>query len=103
SIHTHSPLSPLSPYTTLFRSPHAELHVWDHATSGDGRWGHDGTVQRGDGGGARRGDLPLPLRMLHQRIVGRAERVRARGGDRGRSEEHTSELQSHLKLVCRLL
>src|SRR5260370_15556642 len=25
------------------------------------------------------------------------------GGDRGRSEEHTSELQSHLNLVCRLL
>src|SRR5260370_10627550 len=24
-------------------------------------------------------------------------------GDRGRSEEHTSELQSHLNLVCRLL
>src|SRR5260370_7995712 len=25
------------------------------------------------------------------------------GGDGGRSEEHTSELQSHLNLVCRLL
>src|SRR4029434_705969 len=25
------------------------------------------------------------------------------GGDTGRSEEHTSELQSHLNLVCRLL
>src|SRR6266571_7303512 len=24
-------------------------------------------------------------------------------GDRGRSEEHTSELQSHVNLVCRLL
>src|SRR5260370_23802454 len=32
-------------------------------------------------------------------------RVRARGRCRGstRSEEHTSELQSHLNLVCRLL
>src|SRR5207237_10745471 len=28
---------------------------------------------------------------------------RARGGDFSRSEEHTSELQSHLNLVCRLL
>src|SRR5207237_5397487 len=27
----------------------------------------------------------------------------SRAGDRGRSEEHTSELQSHLNLVCRLL
>src|SRR5260370_13980639 len=27
----------------------------------------------------------------------------AAGGARGRSEEHTSELQSHLNLVCRLL
>src|SRR5260370_7148914 len=26
-----------------------------------------------------------------------------RGGHGGRSEEHTSELQSHLNLVCRLL
>src|SRR5260370_32641512 len=28
---------------------------------------------------------------------------RARTASRGRSEEHTSELQSHLNLVCRLL
>src|SRR6266571_7469741 len=28
---------------------------------------------------------------------------RDRGWRRGRSEEHTSELQSHVKLVCRLL
>src|SRR5690242_20842105 len=26
-----------------------------------------------------------------------------RGGDHSRSEEHTSELQSHVNLVCRLL
>src|SRR5687768_18083618 len=30
-------------------------------------------------------------------------RRRRRGPDRGRSEEHTSELQSRLHLVCRLL
>src|SRR5260370_39661183 len=30
-------------------------------------------------------------------------RGRARPGHLGRSEEHTSELQSHLNLVCRLL
>src|SRR5438034_6378991 len=33
--------------------------------------------------------------------AGRARTVRARA--RGRSEEHTSELQSHSDLVCRLL
>src|SRR5690242_21618628 len=30
-------------------------------------------------------------------------RSRAAGGGRPRSEEHTSELQSHVNLVCRLL
>src|SRR6266480_5390860 len=28
---------------------------------------------------------------------------RRRGGEQARSEEHTSELQSHVNLVCRLL
>src|SRR5260370_18195692 len=36
-----------------------------------------------------------PARLLDQR--------RQAGGERARSEEHTSELQSHLNLVCRLL
>src|SRR5260370_21923510 len=40
-------------------------------------------------------------------IADRLRRMRAQkdraGGDRRRSEEHTSELQSHLNLVCRLL
>src|SRR6266511_5297845 len=35
--------------------------------------------------------------------VARAGSVRARGGGHGRSEEHTSELQSRENLVCRLL
>src|SRR5690242_20805153 len=32
-----------------------------------------------------------------------AARARRRGRPRSRSEEHTSELQSHVNLVCRLL
>src|SRR4051812_49970608 len=32
-----------------------------------------------------------------------AVRENAQHGERGRSEEHTSELQSHVNLVCRLL
>src|SRR2546430_15477182 len=42
-------------------------------------------------------DEPLP------RAVDRADLPRARVGQRRRSEEHTSELQSQSNLVCRLL
>src|SRR5437667_3488611 len=67
------PRSTLFPYTTLFRS------------SGDGRRGtalrpHDQS-SRGDGRWLGAGAQPSPVR----------------------SEEHTSELQSHHDLVCRLL
>src|SRR2546422_6840197 len=75
------PRSTLFPYTTLFRSvrsrrgePRADL----------------GSAERRDAVGHRGG---LRLR------AGRRLRQRARG----RSEEHTSELQSRLHLVCRLL
>src|SRR5690242_21147473 len=77
------PRSTLFPYTTLFRS---EAHPCGlQLRVADGR-------DRGDGTGGR-GQHHLPLG--------------ARGGRRrpagGRSEEHTSELQSHVNLVCRLL
>src|SRR3712207_8846261 len=85
------PRSTLFPYTTLFRSV------------------------RG-GRGVRRLRVLLPLRRLLQvprpqlRLRGRQDPVRrvAGGGRgvarrRGRSEEHTSELQSRQYLVCRLL
>src|SRR5688572_31013004 len=71
------PRSTLFPYTTLFRSvPGPRPRHRDRAVGSD------------DGG--RRGD----------RAVGRR---RARRGERLRSEEHTSELQSQSNLVCRLL
>src|SRR2546422_3522022 len=72
------PRSTLFPYTTLFRS---QARV---------------RVQRV---GVHLGGLQQHLHVLH-----RAEP--ARQGARpapGRSEEHTSELQSRLHLVCRLL
>src|SRR5687768_18240146 len=86
------PRSTLFPYTTLFRSAGAlvlgdaaggqlhdrPLYVGEHGV-GDGA----------DGGGDRIGEL------------GRGCDLRAL--DRHRSEEHTSELQSRLHLVCRLL
>src|SRR2546429_2587757 len=79
------PRSTLFPYTTLFRSPPAHarqgLHVPD-------------LIHRQTGG----------LEVFERPLV-------VNGGVRGerlemlerRSEEHTSELQSRLHLVCRLL
>src|SRR2546422_6385278 len=68
------PRSTLFPYTTLFRSHQdAPLHL------------------------AHR-ELALVIQHLEHAELGRAELE-----TRDRSEEHTSELQSRLHLVCRLL
>src|SRR5437763_8434203 len=70
------PRSTLFPYTTLFRSFLARgANRWPPGTFA-GAVGRTGSVLRPD---------------LH------------RGLDAGRSEEHTSELQSPMYLVCRLL
>src|SRR5690349_24171999 len=70
------PRSTLFPYTTLFRS-------WpDHQDRGErGRAGDEGRVPAPD----------------------RSDGVPGQPGAGGRSEEHTSELQSRRDLVCRLL
>src|SRR5437762_9422176 len=96
------PRSTLFPYTTLFRSV-GELH-------------RDAAAERvPDDGGAR---MAEHLEQVADAVRVRAERVVAArlggaavaeqvGGDHGvtlgRSEEHTSELQSPMYLVCRLL
>src|SRR5687768_17883169 len=73
------PRSTLFPYTTLFRSVHHQaVRQRDRSRSDDGQ------------GCCRRG-----LRRENQ--CGGLE------PGRNRSEEHTSELQSRLHLVCRLL
>src|SRR3712207_8536431 len=81
------PRSTLFPYTTLFRSSKGDqifgLGGNDEIT---GRTGDD-TAEGGPGF-----DL----------IFGESGNDVLRGGD-GRSEEHTSELQSRQYLVCRLL
>src|SRR2546422_5904901 len=74
------PRSTLFPYTTLFRSPDAEEQP-------HGRAEHE---REQDG---ERRDERIPLCQLRDQQ--RAQRAR--------SEEHTSELQSRLHLVCRLL
>src|SRR5690242_21929611 len=69
------PRSTLFPYTTLFRSP---VRVW--------------LVDRMGANQARhRGQSRHPRRLERSAVPD------------DRSEEHTSELQSHVNLVCRLL
>src|SRR5260370_25275132 len=70
------PRSTLFPYTTLFRSR--------------------------TGGGCFPGDSAASLTSPPP-IAGRERGRPQQSGGCDRSEEHTSELQSHLNLVCRLL
>src|SRR5690242_21415869 len=90
------PSSTLFPYTTLFRSPPA-LHGLAELVDRD----HQGPPGEPPAVHHRPLDTavePLPRRgRAAQRPPGR----RAHHGER--SEEHTSELQSHVNLVCRLL
>src|SRR3712207_7883239 len=83
------PRSTLFPYTTLFRS----------ARVGDGS---AGTAGRG-GGRDDRGTRDRPRPGTGERAARDPARARGRRGRAGRSEEHTSELQSRQYLVCRLL
>src|SRR5260370_23769067 len=75
------PRSTLFPYTTLFRSRRDDLEALV------AREGHVAA------------DPALREQAQHLRVFDRADSVL----DATRSEEHTSELQSHLNLVCRLL
>src|SRR5205809_5884076 len=77
------PRSPLFPYTTLFRSKDATGKAIGTATLTEAT---DGVIVSGTFQG-----LPAGPHGWHIHTVGK------------RSEEHTSELQSRLHLVCRLL
>src|SRR5690242_21059458 len=78
------PRSTLFPYTTLFRSGLGVL------AEGADDGGAAADERRRLGGGSR---LRRQRRLARLRLDGRGQR----------SEEHTSELQSHVNLVCRLL
>src|SRR5690606_42132052 len=95
------PLSTLFPYTTLFRSSGPFLPP--PPTSDTVRRDSNGAIRQdpGEARGPRRGRGGGPRGLRHHRIRGALGRRSARR--RGRSEEHTSELQSREKLVCRLL
>src|SRR5260370_3301717 len=83
------PRSTLFPYTTLFRSHRVQFQIVDQNGGRHyaGLGGEPGAAHQREGGG------------VFQVFESRA--VVPRG--QNRSEEHTSELQSHLNLVCRLL
>src|SRR2546430_4044413 len=81
------PRSPLFPYTTLFRS----VDVVTHASG------------RNDALGQTGGDNPANRESVALVNVGHGDGVPDHSGQGGRSEEHTSELQSQSNLVCRLL
>src|SRR5690242_21228308 len=75
------PRSTLFPYTTLFRSNVDRFSLLrEHLRS-------------------LKDDEGAPL----CEVTARNRETNARGDDPVRSEEHTSELQSHVNLVCRLL
>src|SRR3712207_8863043 len=83
------PRSTLFPYTTLFRS--------GAAASQARRDGRRDAVRAG------RGRVRPPPRRRALALRARPRGPVLHGGDRPRSEEHTSELQSRQYLVCRLL
>src|SRR5690242_20969390 len=74
------PRSTLFPYTTLFRSRASESRVR-----------------------SRRRGRRVTLGICPNAGPSRLTRARRWSIRAGRSEEHTSELQSHVNLVCRLL
>src|SRR5260370_7427679 len=74
------PRSTLFPYTTLFRSFYFRCPLI-----------------------AVRRPIPDPVEDGYVIVGTHLEALSAGMGHQGRSEEHTSELQSHLNLVCRLL
>src|SRR3712207_7612214 len=81
------PRSTLFPYTTLFRSRADDQRIRAHVPAGV------------DAPGVAAAGVP------REDLVVFDEHARAgvADGDAGRSEEHTSELQSRQYLVCRLL
>src|SRR2546429_6269095 len=81
------PRSTLFPYTTLFRSNQQTLAA--------------SVAEAADHAGDFPGIGPLPDRPI--RIILAPTRSESGGPAKDRSEEHTSELQSRLHIVCRLL
>src|SRR3712207_7240995 len=82
------PRSTLFPYTTLFRSDHAEVTGWLPSSS---------VCKISSVCASSTTFEPLAVCTNTSRPLGETRSIQ------GRSEEHTSELQSRQYLVCRLL
>src|SRR5438876_9232315 len=80
------PRSTLFPYTTLFRSHFAEIGLADFRVRFRKQTSRD-----------------IEMPRLHDERRRNEESIRQAGHLDVRSEEHTSELQSPVHLVCRLL
>src|SRR5260370_2008360 len=81
------PRSTLFPYTTLFRSIVQRSHRWQLATASLPSIRAESSLNSA---------ACCPTELTSSIIIGARRPM-------PRSEEHTSELQSHLNLVCRLL
>src|SRR3712207_6899077 len=90
------PRSTLFPYTTLFRS--FAHHPGRCLQCRNQPWALPGVVVRSAEGGSASG-----ASMLRAARARKCAFSLAQHGSMGRSEEHTSELQSRQYLVCRLL
>src|SRR5260370_10940630 len=92
------PRSTLLPYTTLFRSLAHDLRAGNRAVGRSAP-----TARRGDRVFPKeKDDVSIHPTRFPGRNFRRRRSLQARRTT-SRSEEHTSELQSHLNLVCRLL
>src|SRR5690242_21532741 len=87
----------LFPYTTLFRSMHANGALLEPGDAMLDREIGNSVIEIERAFITAANKIGLVLEIVVERALGGAQF----GGDR--SEEHTSELQSHVNLVCRLL
>src|SRR5690242_20806043 len=93
----HPPRSTLFPYTTLFRSRKVSHSLMKPLKSGNPTIEQQAIRKVAPVTGIRRCNPPSSSKS----IVCVASEIAP--APRNRSEEHTSELQSHVNLVCRLL
>src|SRR2546422_5511465 len=102
------PRSTLFPYTTLFRSYNINA---DHMAAACAEFIHaDRLIFLTDVAGVLDGDKVLKVvstemveELIRRHKVSGGMVLKLEACKRARSEEHTSELQSRLHLVCRLL
>src|SRR2546429_8699533 len=97
------PRSTLFPYTTLFRSvlgPYAAVTAFGRLRLPIVDDGHQVVGAQRAPDGAQQGFVALVAGCMADLPCGAVDEAQAHG--QHRSEEHTSELQSRLHLVCRL-